>query len=157
MFQCLFFTVMKTVFKSKEKALAERGWVVVDATDAPLGRLASEIAHVLKGKNRPDYTPHVDNGDFVVVINAAKVKLTGNKLADKYYYRHSQYPGGLKAQSAGEVLSSHPDRIIKSAVKGMLPKGPLAYGLLGKLKVYGGSDHPHAAQQPKKLQLAFQE
>lgn len=155
-FICVCFSIMKTIFKTKEKALAERGWVVVDATGVSLGRLASEIAHVLKGKNRADYTPHVDNGDFVVVVNASKVKLTGKKLTDKIYYSHSQYPGGLKAVPAGEVLARHPDRIIKGAVKGMLPKGPLAYAMINKLKVYGGNEHPHGAQQPKEYRLAFQ-
>lgn len=144
---------MKTQFKSKEKALRERKWVVVDASGIALGRLASEVAHLIKGKHRPDYTPHVDNGDFVVVVNASKVKLTGKKLADKYYYRHSQYPGGLKAVSAGELLAKHPDRVIRHAVKGMLPKGPLAYGMIKKLKVYQGVDHPHAAQQPQQRKL----
>ena len=146
---------MKTYFKTKEKALAERRWVVVDAADVPLGRLASEVAHLIRGKSRVDYTPHVDNGDFVVVVNASRVKLTGNKVKDKIYYRHSQYPGGLKSVPAGELLAKHPDRVIKHAVKGMLPKGPLGYGMINKLKVYGGSEHPHVAQQPVKHELTF--
>jgi len=131
----------------------EREWLVVDATDIPLGRLASEIASILKGKRKPQYTPHVDVGDFVIVVNAEKVKLTGNKLADKRKYRHSGYPGGLKSISIGEMLAKRPERVIEGAVKGMLPKNTLGRAMGMKLKVYAGPEHPHQAQKPRQITL----
>jgi len=129
----------------------QRKWFVVDLEDKVLGRAATEIARVLRGKHKAIYSPSVDTGDFVVVVNADKVKLTGNKLDDKRYYRHSGYPGGLKEMSAAEMLAKKPDQIIRKAVKGMLPKSPLGRKMLRKLKVYAGGEHPHAAQQPKEL------
>lgn len=127
----------------------ERGWYVIDATDQTLGRLATRIATVLRGKHKPTYQDHVDTGDFVVVINAEKVRLTGRKLDQKFYYHYSGYMGGLRARNAREVLDTFPDRVLLSAVKGMLPKNRLARQAFTKLKVYAGSEHPHAAQQPK--------
>ena len=129
----------------------KRDWYVVDATNVPLGRLASEIASRLRGKHKPVYTPHVDTGDFIVVVNAEKVGVTGKKRADKMYHRHSGYPGGLKSVSLGKLLDTKPTRAIEYAVKGMLPKGPLGRAMFKKLKVYAGPDHRHTAQQPKSL------
>lgn len=134
-------------------AEADRGWWVIDATDKPLGRLASEVASRLRGKHKPTYTPHVDTGDFVVVVNAAKVKLTGNKLDQKFYYRHSGIPGGFKAVSYRNLLEDKPTFPIEKAVKGMLPKNVLGREMFGKLKVYATPDHPHAAQKPKVLEI----
>jgi large subunit ribosomal protein L13 len=131
----------------------EREWLLVDATDIPLGRLASEVASILRGKRKPQYTPNVDTGDFVVVVNASKVKLTGNKLADKKKYRHSGYPGGLKETAISEMLAKRPERVVEGAVKGMLPKNTLGRAMGKKLKVYGGPDHPHQAQNPRKITL----
>jgi large subunit ribosomal protein L13 len=129
-------------------------WWVVDANEQVLGRLASRLASLLRGKRSPLFTPHVDLGDFVIVVNAEKVKLTGNKRSDKLYHRHTGYMGGLKTISADEVLgSAHPERVIEQAVRGMLPKNALGRKLVRKLKVYAGSDHPHAAQKPEALQL----
>ena len=130
-----------------------RRWVVVDADGQVLGRLASRIALVLRGKHRPTYTPHLDTGDFVVVINAEKVKLTGQKVAQKMYRRYSGYPSGLKEQTLGELLEKHPERVLEKAVKGMLPDGPLGRRLAGKLKVYAGAEHPHTAQNPEPVFL----
>ncbi|MGD9252683.1 MAG: 50S ribosomal protein L13 [Holophagae bacterium] len=127
----------------------QRDWLVMDASDQVLGRLATEVARVLRGKHKPDYTPFLDTGDFVVVVNADKVRLTGTKLEDKTYYRHSGRPGSLKSETARERLERYPERIIQSAVWGMLPKNRLGRKLLRKLKVYAGPEHPHAAQQPK--------
>jgi len=127
----------------------ERGWYVIDATDQTLGRLATRIATVLRGKHKVTFQSHVDTGDFVVVVNAEKVKLTGKKLDQKYYYNYSGYAGGLRARSARELLDTYPDRVLTHAVKGMLPKNRLARQVLSKLKVYGGAEHPHAAQQPQ--------
>ena len=127
----------------------ERGWYVIDATDQTLGRLATRIATVLRGKHKVTFQSHVDTGDFVVVVNAEKVKLTGKKLDQKFYYNYSGYTGGLRARSARELLSTYPDRVLTHAVKGMLPKNRLARQVLSKLKVYGGAEHPHAAQQPQ--------
>jgi large subunit ribosomal protein L13 len=127
----------------------ERGWYVIDATDQTLGRLATRIATVLRGKHKATFQPHVDTGDFVVVVNADKVKLTGNKLDQKFYYNYSGYAGGLRARSARELLDTYPDRVLTHAVKGMLPKNRLARQVLSKLKVYGGAEHPHAAQKPQ--------
>jgi large subunit ribosomal protein L13 len=128
---------------------AERAWYVVDAEDQTLGRLATRIATVLRGKHKTDFAPHVDNGDYVIVLNAGKIKLTGNKLDQKFYYRYSGYPGGLRTQSARELLNTYPDRVIEHAVKGMLPKNRLSRQVLRKLKIYDGSTHPHEAQQPQ--------
>ena len=126
-----------------------RDWVVMDATDQVLGRLASEAARILRGKHKPEYTPHLDTGDFVVIINAERVKLTGKKIDDKVYYRHSGRPGSLKAETVRERLDTHPERVVEAAVWGMLPKNRLGRKLLRKLKVYAGPEHPHEAQQPK--------
>jgi large subunit ribosomal protein L13 len=126
-----------------------REWVVMDASDQVLGRLATEVARLLRGKHKPDFTPHLDTGDFVVVINADKVRLTGAKMDDKVYYRHSGRPGCLKSETARERMDKYPERIIQAAVWGMLPKNRLGRKLLKKLKVYSGSEHPHQAQQPK--------
>ncbi len=129
-------------------------WWVVDAADQTLGRLASRIAALLRGKHNPLYAPHADTGDFVVVVNAGKVKLTGRKLDQKTYYRHSGWAGGLKSRTAGQVLrGAHPERVIESAVRGMLPKNSLGRKIYGKLKVYAGPDHPHAAQKPEVRKL----
>jgi large subunit ribosomal protein L13 len=142
---------MKTY--SAKKADVQRQWVMVDAEDMVLGRLASHIAHVLRGKNKPTFTPHVDTGDFVVVVNAEKVRLTGNKLDGKIYYRHSGYPGGIKSMTARELLEKKPEQLIRKAVKGMLPKNRLGRQMYSKLKVYVGPDHPHQAQQPEKITI----
>ena len=131
----------------------ERKWFVVDAENMVLGRLASEIAKRLRGKHKPNYSPHMDVGDFIVVVNAEKVKLTGNKLDDKVYYRHSGYMGGLKERTAKEMLEKKPTELLKSAVKGMLTKNSLGRRQLKKLKIYTGGEHPHAAQQPEMLEL----
>jgi large subunit ribosomal protein L13 len=128
-----------------------RKWWVVDAEGKNLGRLASEIAIVLRGKNKPQYTPHVDTGDFVVVVNSQKIAVTGNKLEGKVYYRHSGYPGGLKSRTLGEMLERRPNEVLRKAVKGMLPKNRLAAKQLTKLKIYAGPEHPHAAQKPEEL------
>jgi large subunit ribosomal protein L13 len=132
---------------------AERKWYLVDAEGKTLGRLASEVAGIIRGKHKPDFTPHVDGGDFVVVINADKIELTGKKLTQKMYYRHSHYPGGLKATSAGDMLKNKPDRIIELAVHGMLPKNRLGDSLKTRIKVYAGAEHPHQAQQPEVWEL----
>ena len=129
----------------------QRNWVLVDAKDQVLGRMASRIAMILRGKHRPTFTPHLDTGDFVVVINAAKVAVTGQKRAQKIYTRYSGYPGGLRSRTLEQVLETHPDRVIRQAVKGMLPEGPLGRRQLGKLKIYAGATHPHTAQQPKPV------
>ncbi len=128
-------------------------WVVMDASDQVLGRLASEAARLLRGKHKPEYTPYLDTGDFVVIVNAERVKLTGNKLDDKKYYRHSGRPGNLRVETARERLEKYPERVIQAAVWGMLPKNRLGRKLLSKLKVYSGSEHPHEAQQPKTYAL----
>lgn len=130
-----------------------RDWLLIDATDKVLGRLAVEIAKRLRGKHKTIYTPHVDTGDFVVVVNAEKIRVTGNKAKDKTYYRHSGYPGGLYETSFGKMHVRFPTRPLELAVKGMLPKGPLGYAMLKKLKVYKGTQHPHAAQQPRALEV----
>jgi len=132
----------------------EREWLVVDLEGATLGRAASRVAAVLRGKHKPTFTPNADCGDFVVVINADKVKLTGNKMQDKIYYSHSGYLGGLKEMRAEEMLEKHPERLIEKAVKGMLPRGPLGRRQFKKLYVYTGTDHPHQAQKPKTLDLS---
>jgi large subunit ribosomal protein L13 len=140
--------------QSAKPAEVERRWYVADATDQVLGRFASRLATILRGKHKPIFTPHVDTGDFVIVVNADKGKLTGNKLEQKTYYRHSGWVGGLRSITAAKVLAGpHPDRVVRDAVRGMLPKNSLGRKMLGKLKVYGGPDHPHAAQKPEELQL----
>jgi large subunit ribosomal protein L13 len=128
-------------------------WYVVDATDRTLGRLATEIAHRLRGKHKAEYTPNVDTGDYIVVINAEKVRVTGRKTTDKMYYRHTGYPGGIKAVSFEEMREKHPERTIENAVKGMLPRNPLGRAMFKKLKVYAGAEHPHSAQQPQPLEV----
>nr|WP_164471046.1 50S ribosomal protein L13 [Berryella intestinalis] len=131
----------------------ERNWVLIDAEDQILGRVAVEAAKILRGKNKPQYTPHVDTGDFVVIINAEKIRVTGNKATDKRYYRHSGYPGGLKSESFNEAIAKHPERVLEHAVKGMLPKNTLGRAMGKKLKVYAGPEHPHAAQQPREFKM----
>jgi large subunit ribosomal protein L13 len=142
---------MKTEVAKKEQVTHQ--WFVVDAENVVLGRLATQIANVLRGKHKPIFTPSVDTGDFVIVLNADKIALTGNKLAGKVYYRHTGFPGGLKEATAGEMLAKKPEEVIRKAVKGMLPKNKLARHMLKKLKVYTGSVHPHEAQQPKAMAL----
>ena len=137
-------------FSAKAETV-ERDWYVVDATNVPLGRLASQVASRLRGKHKPVYTPHVDTGDYIVIVNAEKVGVTGKKRTDKIYHRHSGYPGGLKSVSLGQLLEKKPTRAIEHAVKGMLPKGPLGRAMFRKLKVYAGPNHRHTAQQPKSL------
>ncbi len=131
----------------------ERSWYVVDASGQRLGRLASEVAAILRGKHKPTYTPHVDTGDYVIIINAEKVELTGSKWDNKKYYRHSRYPGSLKETTAKVMRQKHPERLIEFAVKGMLPKGRLGRQMYKKLYVYAGAEHPHQAQKPEKLEL----
>jgi large subunit ribosomal protein L13 len=142
-----------TYVMTKEQASSSRSWWVVDAADKPLGRLASEVAHVLRGKHKPQYTPHEDTGDFVIVVNADKVKLTGAKLDKKFYYHHSGIPGGFTAESYRHLLARNPTFPVEKAVKGMLPKGVLGRQMLTKLKVYATPDHPHAAQKPLPLKV----
>lgn len=132
-----------------------RTWYVVDADNVPLGRLASEIAQILRGKSKPTYAPHMDGGDFVIVVNAEKVHVSGNKETEKIYYRHSGYPGGLRADTLSTVRKAHPERLIEAAVRGMLPKNRLGRQIIKKLKVYAGPDHPHAAQTPEPLTLKY--
>jgi large subunit ribosomal protein L13 len=131
----------------------ERGWYVVDAENKTLGRLATQIADVLRGKRKPTYTPHVDVGDFVIVVNAEKVAVTGDKREKKLYWRHSGYPGGIRSRTLGDLLEKRPEEVIRKAVKGMLPRNRLARAQLGKLKVYAGPDHPHQAQKPEQLEI----
>ena len=131
----------------------ERSWYVIDATDAPLGRLSSEVAQILRGKGKPTYAPHVDGGDFVVVVNAEKVYVSGEKETDKVYYSHSGYPGGLRAETLEEIRRKHPERLVEKAVRGMIPKNRLGRQMLTKLKVYAGPDHPHQAQSPQPIEL----
>ncbi len=142
---------MKTYYAKPGEV--EQEWLLIDATDMVLGRLASEVASILKGKHKPQYTPHVDTGDYVIVINASKIKLTGNKLADKKKYRHSGSPGGLKETAISDMLATRPERVIQGAVKGMLPKNTLGRAMNMKLKVYGGAEHPHEAQKPRQITL----
>ena len=132
-----------------------RQWVLVDAKDQVLGRLASRIAHILRGKHKVTYTPFLDTGDFVVVINAEKIAVSGQKLTQKIYQRYSGYPGGQRTRTLGQILEKHPDRVLRHAVKGMMPDGPLARRMLGKLKIYAGTTHPHAAQQPQPVSAAL--
>lgn len=142
---------MKT-FSAKPETV-KRDWYVVDADGLTLGRLATELARRLRGKHKPEYTPHVDTGDYLVVVNAGKIKVTGNKALAKQYYHHTGYPGGLKSISFAKLVVAKPEKPIEIAVKGMLPKGPLGRAMLSKLKVYGGAEHPHAAQQPQELKI----
>ena len=142
---------MKTISATAETV--KRDWYLVDATGKTLGRMAAEIASRLRGKHKPEYTPHVDTGDYIVVINIEKVHVTGNKAQDKMYHRHTGYPGGLKSMSFEKLIEKAPERVLQSAVKGMLPRGPLGRAMFKKLKIYAGDSHPHAAQQPQVLEL----
>ena len=142
---------MKT-FSAKSHEV-QRGWFILDASGKVLGRVAAEIARRLRGKHKPEFTPHVDTGDYIVVVNAEKLRVTGNKAKQKLYHRHSTYPGGIYSTSFEKLQAKHPERVLQLAVKGMLPKGPLGYAMIKKMKVYAGADHPHAAQQPKPLQI----
>ncbi len=142
---------MKTEVAKKETVVHQ--WFVVDADNAVLGRLATQVANVLRGKHKPIYTPSVDTGDFVIVLNAEKIALTGSKLTGKVYYSHTGFPGGIKSATAGELLAKKPEELIRKAVKGMLPKNKLARHMIKKLKIYTGSAHPHEAQQPRQLAL----
>jgi large subunit ribosomal protein L13 len=142
---------MKT-FSAKSHEV-QRDWYVVDATGKVLGRVAAEIARRLRGKHKPEFTPHVDTGDYIVVVNADKLRVTGNKAKDKLYHRHSGYPGGIYSTTFEKLQAKHPERVLQIAVKGMLPKGPLGYAMLRKMKVYAGGEHPHSAQQPKTLEI----
>jgi large subunit ribosomal protein L13 len=144
---------LKTYIAKEQEVLDSRKWYIVDAENQILGRMASQIASVLKGKHKAIYSPHQDAGDFVVVVNAEKIKVTGNKLRDKMYYRHSGYPGGQKAASLQQMLQKHPERVVELAVKRMLPKNSLGRKMFMKLKVYTGPDHPHKAQLPEQLEL----
>ena len=142
---------MKT-FSAKPHEV-KRDWYIVDAEGRVLGRLAAELARRLRGKHKPEFTPHVDTGDYIVVVNAAKLRVTGNKAHDKLYHRHSTYPGGIYTTSFEKLQARHPTRVLEMAVKGMLPKGPLGYAMLKKMKVYTGGSHPHSAQQPQQLKI----
>lgn len=142
---------MKTSFKTKEEAIASRKWLLVDADGQPLGRLASKVAAILRGKHNPSFVPHNDTGDFVIVINADKVAMSGKKGENEFYYRHTGFVGGIKRKNRGEVLAKNPEWVVKHAVKGMLPRTSLGRKQLTKLKVYAGADHPHQAQQPQVL------
>ena len=142
---------MKTF--SAKPAEVKHEWYVIDATDKVLGRVASEVALRLRGKHKAIYTPHVDTGDYIVVVNVDKLRVTGNKAEDKKYYRHTGYPGGINETNFIKLQQRFPGRILEKAVKGMLPKGPLGYAMIKKLKVYGGAEHPHSAQQPKVLEV----
>lgn len=143
---------MRTTFMAKGHEV-ERKWLVVDAEGQTLGRLASEVAAILRGKHKPTFTPNVDTGDHVIIINAEKIKLTGNKLQDKIYYRHTQFAGGLKQRTAGEMVEKYPTQMLELAIKGMLPKNSLGRKMFTKLNVYAGAEHPHAAQKPEAYEL----
>ena len=147
------FRAQMRTYSAKPHEIA-RTWYVVDAEAQTLGRLATQIAGILRGKGKPAYTPHVDTGDFVIVVNAEKIHVTGNKLDQKRYYRHSGYPGGLRSRTLREQLDRRPEEVLRAAVKGMLPKNRLARQQITKLKIYAGPDHPHAAQSPVPLQVA---
>lgn len=142
---------MKSYMQKKETV--ERKWYVIDAEGKPLGRVASKAAHILRGKHKATYTPHIDCGDYVIIINASKVLLTGNKLEDKKYYSHSQYPGGLRTRTAKEMIEKYPEEMVEKAVKGMLPKNRLGRAMYKKLFVYAGSDHKHMAQKPNEMDV----
>jgi large subunit ribosomal protein L13 len=143
---------MTKTFSAKPAEVVQE-WFVIDATDKVLGRVASEVARRLRGKHKAIYTPHVDTGDFIIVVNADKIRVTGNKAQDKIYYRHTGYPGGIRSINFRDMQAKHPGRALEKAVKGMLPKGPLGYAMIKKLKVYAGPEHPHGAQQPKVLEI----
>jgi large subunit ribosomal protein L13 len=149
--QYFFGSIMKTF--SAKPAEVTREWFVIDATDKVLGRVASEVARRLRGKHKPEFTPHVDTGDYIIIVNAAKLKVTGAKQTDKKYYRHTGYPGGIYETTFGKMQERFPGRALEKAVKGMLPKGPLGYAMIKKLKVYADGNHPHEAQQPKSLEI----
>jgi large subunit ribosomal protein L13 len=156
--RCAAFFVITTPIPSMKTYVAkptdrERNWLLVDASDKTLGRLATQIANLLRGKGKPEYTSHIDTGDFVVVVNAAKIRVTGNKRTDKRYYRHSGYPGGLRSRTFEEMLARRPEELIRLAVKGMLPRNRLARKQITKLKIYAGPEHPHAAQRPQPLEI----
>ncbi len=142
---------MKSYMQKKETV--ERKWYVIDAEGKPLGRVASKAAHILRGKHKATYTPHIDCGDYVIIINASKVLLTGNKLEDKKYYSHSQYPGGLRTRTAKEMIEKYPEEMVEKAVKGMLPKNRLGRAMYKKLFVYAGSEHKHMAQKPSEMDV----
>jgi|TARA_B110000196_G_scaffold299808_1_gene292701 large subunit ribosomal protein L13 len=142
---------MKTI--SANEGSVRRNWYVVDATDKTLGRLSTQIANRIRGKHKAEYTPHVDTGDYIVVVNAEKIKVTGKKLDDKHYYRHTGYPGGIKSVTLGKMMQDTPTKAIEQAVKGMMPKNKLSRMMLAKLKVYAGNEHPHTAQQPQPLEI----
>lgn len=142
---------MKTYYAKPGEV--EREWLLIDATGLTLGRLATKVATILRGKNKPQYTPHVDTGDFVIVTNASKIKMTGTKAEKKTYYHHTGYVGGLKSETFEEAMAKHPERVVEKAVQGMLPKNTLGHQQALKLKVYAGPDHPHAAQNPRKITL----
>lgn len=143
---------MRTTFMANDQNV-ERKWLVVDAEDETLGRLASEVATLLRGKHKPTFTPHVDTGDYVIIVNAEKIKLTGNKLNDKMYYSHSGYTGNLKSKTAGEMIEKNPEKMLELTIKGMLPKGPLGRKMAKKLHVYRGAEHNHQAQKPEVYEL----
>ncbi|MES2562570.1 MAG: 50S ribosomal protein L13 [Pseudomonadota bacterium] len=142
---------MKT-FSAKSHEV-QRDWFILDATGKVLGRVATEVARRLRGKHKPEFTPHVDTGDYIVVVNADKLRVTGNKTKDKLYHRHTTYPGGLYTTNFEKLQAKHPERVLQLAVKGMLPKGPLGYAMIKKMKVYAGAEHPHSAQQPQNLTI----
>ncbi len=142
---------MKTFYAKPQEV--EREWVLIDATDQVLGRVAAKAATILKGKHKPQYTPHVDTGDFVIIVNADKIRLTGTKATKKEYFHHTGHPGGLKSETFAEAMQKHPERVIEHAVKGMLPKNTLGRAMGKKLKVYAGAEHPHAAQQPREIKM----
>ena len=143
--------IMKTISTKEENV--RRSWYLVDATDKTLGRLSTQIANRIRGKHKPEYTPNVDTGDYVVVVNADKVRVSGNKRDDKVYHHHTGYPGGIKSITLGKLLQEKPEKAIEMAVKGMMPKNKLSRSMIGKLKIYAGSDHPHVAQQPQSLEI----
>jgi large subunit ribosomal protein L13 len=143
----------KTYTPTATSIEAERKWYVVDATDMILGRLAARVAHILRGKHKATFAPHIDCGDFVIVLNADKIRVTGDRLDTKRYYRHSQFPGGLRSNTLRQMIEKHPDRVIEIAVKGMLPRNRLGRQMIKKLKVYAGNAHPHAAQKPEALEI----
>ena len=142
---------MKTVSAKKESV--SREWYVVDATDKTLGRLSTAIANRLRGKHKPEYTPHVDTGDYIVVVNAEKIKVTGNKTTDKVYHHHTGYPGGIKSITFDKLIDKAPEQVIEKAVRGMMPKNKLSRSMMSKLKIYAGNEHPHSAQQPMPLDI----
>lgn len=144
---------MSTYFQSKEQAVTDAQWLIIDAAGKPVGRIASKIAALLRGKHKPQFTKHVNGGDFVIVLNASKVVFTGKKLSQKRYYNYSGFIGGMREQTAEEVMKQYPERIIQAAVKGMLPRGALGHNIIQKLRVYSGTEHPHVSQQPKVVEV----